>query len=103
VIQNRFLAKVHRDLVLALESARMRLSIAIAVETKSTPQDRRRYYLDTNDQVSRFIRKLRKADVESPPDSQGWIRALDSLGRLPIQIRALPLCQVLRDIMTELE
>ena len=103
MIQNRFSAKIHRDLVLALESARMRLSIAIAVETKSTAQDRRRYYLDTTDQVSRFIRKLRKADFESSPNAQGWMNALDRLGCLPIQIRALRLCQVLRDIMTELE
>jgi hypothetical protein len=70
----------------------MRLSIAIAAETKSTPQDRRRYYLDTTDQVSRFIRKLRKADIDSRPDAQEWI-----------QVRALRLCQVLQDIITELE
>jgi len=103
VIQNRFSAKVHRELVLALESARMRLSVAIAVETKSTPRDRWRYYLDTTDQISRFIRRFRKTDFESAPDSQDWIKALDRLDRLPIQVRALRLCQVLRDIMAELE
>ncbi len=101
--QNRFSAKIHGELVLALESARMRLSIAIAVETKFTPRDRWRYYLDTTDQVCRFIRKLRNVDSESPQGSQGWVKALDRLDRLPIQMRALRLCQVLRDIMTELE
>jgi hypothetical protein len=102
-IQNRFSAKVHRELIHALESARMRLSVAIAVETKSTPRDRWRYYLDTTEQVSRFIRKFRKADFELPPDSRGWIQALDRLDRLPMQIRAFRFCQLLRDIIAEIE
>jgi hypothetical protein len=103
VTQNRFPAKIHGELVFALESARMRLSVAIAVETKSTPQDQRRYYLDTTDQIRGFIRRLRRVDYDSPPDAQGWVQALDRLDRLPVQARALRLCQVLRDIMTELE
>ena len=103
MIQNQISAKVHRELVLALESARMRLSVAIATETKSTPRDRWLHYLDTTNQLSRFIRRLRNADSESLPDSQGWTRALDTLDRLPIQGRALRLCQILRDIMKELE
>jgi hypothetical protein len=103
VIPNRISAKVHRELVIAFESARMRLSVAIASETKSTPRDRWRYYLDTTDQVRRFIRKLRKADLEKLPGSQGWVKALEKLGRLPIQSQALRLCQILRDIMMELE
>ncbi|MBN1567057.1 MAG: hypothetical protein JXA73_04365 [Acidobacteria bacterium] len=103
MIQDRLAAKVHGELVLALESARMRLSVAIAVETKSTPQDRRRYYLDTTEQVCRFIRRLRKADGTSSAEARGWINALDSLGRIPIQARALRLCQALQEIMKELE
>ena len=104
MIQNHISAKIHRkQLVRALESARMRLSVAIASETKSTPRDRWRYYLDTTDQISRSIRKLRHADFESLPDFQEWIRTLDALDCLPISSRTLRLCQILRDIMTAVE
>ncbi len=103
MIHNRFPAKIHGELVLALESARVRLSIAIAVETKSTTPDRWNYYLDTTAQVGRFVRKLRKADADSRPNVQEWIRALERLSGLPHQVRASRLCQILRDILAELE
>jgi hypothetical protein len=81
----------------------MRLSVAIASETKSTPRDGWRSYLETADQISRSIRKLRHADFDSLPDSHGWIRTLDTLDYLPVHSRALRLCQILRDILTQLE
>ena len=103
LIQNRGSAKIHKELVFALESARMKLSIAIATESKSTPRDRWQYYLETADQIGRFIKKLRDADLESGSFAQGWIRALDMLKHLPTQSKALRLSQTLREIVMKLE
>jgi hypothetical protein len=102
VIHNRAFTKIHRELVLALESARMRLAVAIASETKSTPPDRRRYYLDTSDRIRRFIKSLRKGDPDVLQQRQAWVQALDALNRLPVHSKALLLCQVLREIVTTL-
>ncbi len=103
VIRNRASTKIHRELLFALESARMRLAVAIAVERKSTPPDRWQYYLATSDRMCRFIRKLRTRnfDVLSPP--QDWIRALETLRRLPVQDGAVRLSQILGDIVSMLE
>ena len=89
--------------MLALESARTRLSVAIAVESKSTPRARWLCYLDTTDQISRLIKQVRNSDFAALQDSQLWIRALDRIERLPIQSQAAQLCQILRDIVSELE
>jgi hypothetical protein len=101
--KSRVTPKTQKELVLALESARTKLSVAIALESKSTPRERWRYYLDTADHIGRFIKKLRKADLDSKPVSQGWMRALDILKHLPAQNRALRLCQILREIVVKLE
>ena len=101
--QNKISAKFQKKLVLALESARTRFSIAIATESKSTPRDRWKYYLDTTDQISRSIKKLRNADVDSMPVAPCWIRALDMLEQLPMHDKALRLSQILRDIVMKLE
>jgi hypothetical protein len=103
LIKSRIAPKIQKELVLALESARTRLSIAIALESKSTPRERWRYYLDTADHVSRCVKRLRKADFDSKPVSQGWIRALDILKHLPTQNKALRLCQILGEIMVKIE
>ncbi len=103
LIRDRIPEDLQKELVLALESARMRLSVAIAMETKSTPGDRRIYYLETAEQMSRFIKRLRNAELDLMAASQGWIRALDTLNRLPDQSRAMRLCQILRDIVMGLE
>ena len=81
----------------------MRFSVAIAMEAKSTPRDRWRYYIETTDQMCRFIKKLRKSDSEFPRDPQEWGRALDALCNLPMPGRASRLCDILRDIVAELE
>jgi hypothetical protein len=103
LIQKRVSAKIQKELVFALESARMRLSVAIATESKSTPRECWRYYLDTTDQICRLIKKLRNADFDSKPVSQGWVRALDILKHLPAQNKALRLCQILSEIVAKLE
>lgn len=89
--------------MLALESARMRLAVAIAEETKSMPRDRWMCYLDTADQIRTLTKRIRDADLKAAPDARSWIRALDKLDALPVQSRALRLQEILRDIVMRLE
>ena len=51
-----------KELLHALETARSRLAIAIAEESKSTPWDLRRHYLDTADYMRRFALSLRNGE-----------------------------------------
>jgi hypothetical protein len=95
---------VHQQLLAALESARTRFAVAIAAESKSTPVDRWRYYLDTADWISRFIRKFRKVNSGAVPENQDWYRALEALKRMPLQNgNASHLCRILRDVVMRLE
>jgi hypothetical protein len=96
-------AKIHRELVLALESARTRLAVAIAFETKSTPPSRWEYYLQTADRTRRFVKKLRQAETDFVQERQDWIHALEDLRRLPDPSRASRLCQALQEIVARLE
>jgi hypothetical protein len=95
--------KVYRELLFALESARTRLAVAIAAETKSTPLAQWQYYLDTSDRMRVFIRKLRRQSFDEPPEPEDYMRALEALRRLPIQGKAMRLCRILGEIVTKLE
>jgi hypothetical protein len=106
-MQNTALAQyngnaVRKELLRALESARTRLAIAIAEETKSTPRSRRQYYLDTADHLRRFIGRLRKVDGYSERDYESWALALQALKQLPAQNNAFQLCLTLREIVMDL-
>jgi hypothetical protein len=103
VIQDRLATMTHRELLLALERARTRLAVAIAAETKSTPLDRWRYYLDTADRMRRLIGELRRKDCDGQPAPQAVVRAVETLQSLSAHDKALRLCQVLADIVAELE
>jgi hypothetical protein len=95
---------VHQQLLLALESARTRFAVAIAAESKSTPVERWRYYLDTADRVGRFIKKFRKADPGIEPENLDWVQALEVLSRMPLRDKnASHLCRILREIIMRLE
>jgi hypothetical protein len=102
VISNRPTIKIHRDLVWALESARTKLAVTIAAETKWTPPDRWHYYLETVDRIRRLLKKLRKVNPDLLNERHDWIRALESLEQLPAQGEALELCRILRPIVMEL-
>jgi hypothetical protein len=102
-IQEQAAGKIQSELLFALESARMRFSVAMAMEAKSTPRERWEYYLETTNQMGRFIKKLRNTDFELQRNPPGWGRAMELLCNLPIQGRASRLCTILRDIVTELE
>jgi hypothetical protein len=95
--------KVHRDLLFALESARMRFAIAVAAETKSTPVEQWQSYLDTANRMCRLTKRLRKAGNDRPSRLNDWIRALNVLRQISVYDKARPLCQVLEDIVAELE
>jgi hypothetical protein len=103
VIHHRAYATLHRELLIALESARTRLAVAIASETKSTPPDRLQDYLDTADRARRFTQKLRRLKFDGVQEHQEWKRALENLKSIPVQGEAIHLSQMLRDIVVRLE
>jgi hypothetical protein len=103
VIPNYPSIKIHRELLFALESARTRLAIAIATETKSTPVDQWHYYLDAANRICRLTKRLRAAGHDEVPRLNDWSRALNALRQIPIHDKARPLCRVLEDIVAALE
>ncbi len=74
---------VHQDLVKALEGARTRLAVAIAVETKATPLERWNYYLETADRIRKCLKQLRTLPRSVAKSQPGWIGALDILRQIP--------------------
>jgi hypothetical protein len=103
VIPKRILTKSHLDLLVAFESARTRLAVAIASERRSTPPDRLQYYMETAEQTRWFMKKLRRANSESMHERQEWVYALENLKSLPVPGKAVGLCQILRDLIARLE
>jgi hypothetical protein len=108
VIRNRAAIRIGRknsreDLLRAFERARTLLAIAIASEAKTTPLKRRQYYLDTAEQMRRFARRLRTAEGELAKDSPDWQRDLETIRQLPVDGRAMKLCQILKDIVRKIE
>jgi hypothetical protein len=95
--------KIHSELLLALESVRTRLAVAIAAETKSTSVEQWQYYLDTANRICRLTKELRSVKYDGLSRLNVWIGALNSLRRISIHDKALPLCRVLESIVAELE
>jgi hypothetical protein len=94
--------KLKRDLLLALESARTRLAIAIASEKKCTLPSRWQYFLDTANQMGLSIRELRRAEA-GVFTLRSWTSALDMLRKMPAHEQAYQFCRSLRDIVSEIE
>lgn len=94
---------LEKELVCALEQARNRLVVAIAGESKSTPKDRRQYYLETADSMRRLIIRLRKGGSSRGFHLQDWVSALQALDTLPLKEKAQPLCNRLRSIVEAIE
>jgi hypothetical protein len=103
VIKKYVSNKIRGELLFALESARTRLAIAMTAETKSTPVELWRYYLDMANRLCLLIKKLRAAGQDLDPVLNHWICALSALRQISIHDKARPLCRVLEDIVTELE
>jgi hypothetical protein len=100
---NNASTKVRKELLFALESARTRLAVAIAAETKSTPPKQWHYYLDTAERVCRLVRRLREADGDQTNGPRSWMRALNSLKQIPVHAEAERLCEALGCVAKELE
>jgi hypothetical protein len=94
---------LRKELLLALETARSRLAIAIAEESKSTPWHLRRQYLDTADHTRRFVVRLRNRENHDGFCMKNWISALEALREIPVKDGARPLCSRLRSIVSALE
>jgi hypothetical protein len=103
MIENHILTEISPDLILALESARTRLSIAIAMESKSTPPILWRHYLDTADRMSRFMRKLRQNEGRMAMNAEKGGRVLEALRQISAENNARRLCQILEDMVLDLE
>jgi hypothetical protein len=103
MIENHILTEIPADLIVALESARTRLSIAIAAQSKSTPPALWRHYLDTADRVRRFMRKLRQNGGETAMISRKDGHVREALRQIAEENDARRLCQILEDIVSALE
>jgi len=66
----------YHELVHALESARSRLAVAIAAESKVTPRERWRRYLETEDRMRRCLRAIRGHPARGSGKRHGWSQAL---------------------------
>ena len=91
-----------RNLLLAMETARSRLAIAIAEESKYTSWNQRQYYLDTAERTRRNIARLRAGEGTEGFQSQDWILALEALRQIPLNDRAQDICERLRRIIAML-
>jgi hypothetical protein len=103
MIRNSPSAKIHSELLFALESARTRLAVAIAAETKSTSMEQWQYYLDTADRICRLARKLRTIGFAGSYRMNAGIRAVHALRQISNYEKALPICRTLEAIAVELE
>jgi hypothetical protein len=103
MIENHILTEIPADLIVALESARTRLSIALAAQSKSTPPVLWRQYLDTADRMSRFMRKLRQNGGEMVMKIKQGGHVREALLQIAEENDARRLCQILEDIVSDLE
>ncbi len=96
------------ELLNALERARSRFAVAIAAESKMTPAARLRQYVETDDQMRRYLkqlRSLRRLGLSGDPD---WSRLADMLdgpypgGAGACHTGAQWLCVKLRSVMEKL-
>jgi len=94
--------RLHRELLVAMESVRTRLAVAMAAESKSTTQAAWQYYLETDDQIRRLTKALRGNGGPAVAGSRECLRALESLRQLSAEGNALGLCRELREIVSEL-
>ena len=98
------------ELVLALEIARARLAVVMAMEAKTTPPDCWKYYRETEDRMRRCLKKL-KSDRGSEFERLDLLGLAKALKRLPFASNrdvvphgeAERLCHVLQEILAPLE
>ena len=94
--------RIREELLNGLEKARGCLAIAIAGESKSTPVDRRKKYLEMADYMHRYIRALRDGETRARLPGGDCGPALDALRRIPGGKGAQFLCDCLQSIVAGL-
>ncbi len=67
----------------ALECARNKFAVAMAVESKATPPARWRSYVEIDDRMRRCLKKLKSIRRAPPRESPGWLLTLEALLKLP--------------------
>jgi len=92
---------LRKELLIALESARIRLAIATALEKKYTLPVHWQHYLDTADMMGRSIRRLRREE-DRPHPPEAWTSALEKLRKMPAHPQAHQLYLVLREVVADL-
>jgi hypothetical protein len=70
------------DLVGALERVRTKLAIAVAADSKITPLDQWRFYMETECRMRRCLKELRSLARLGAEPAASWCQARESLGRL---------------------
>ena len=101
--------RLHRELLIAIERTRSQLAVAIAAENKTTPRERWRQYLATEDRMRRCVREFRRHHRQEPGKRYDWSQALHLLKQpLPETDgeptgRAILLCQRLHEVLAIIE
>lgn len=70
---------LYRELLFAMERARSRLAVAIASESKATPRERWRQYLETEDRMRKCVREIRRYYSRNYGRRFCWPQVLDLL------------------------
>lgn len=99
--------RVFNELVHALETARSRLAIAVAADSKITTLSQRGHYLETDARLRRCLRKLRARQWPGVSGRVNWTECLELLGRLlgegACHGRSHRMCAGLDEILSRLE
>jgi hypothetical protein len=95
------------ELVHALETARSRLAVAVAADSKVTTLSQRKHYLETDARLRRCLRKLRARQRPGRSGHLIWTECLESLGLLlaegACRGRSHRMCACLDEILSRLE
>jgi hypothetical protein len=98
------------DLILALENARTRFVVAVALEQKSTPRRLWGVYLETEERLRHCLKALRMLDQARRAGNRQCALALEALVRRSDSTEphsgpgeALHLCFLLQEVLMHLE
>jgi chromatin segregation and condensation protein Rec8/ScpA/Scc1 (kleisin family) len=98
------------SLLRALECARSRLAVAMAAESKLTPRERWRSYIEIEDRMRRCLRMLRSQQRTSAQETALWLPALEALQRISSveetrqrRSEAQHLCRFLDEVLARIE
>jgi hypothetical protein len=98
------------SLLHALECARSRLAVAMAVESKLTPRERWHSYVAIEDRMRRCLKMLRSLRRTPAQEAAAWLQTVEALQHLlaaqDIRLRrgeAQHLCRYLDEVLSRIE